>query len=230
MIKLVVFDMAGTTVDEDNVVYKTLMRALNESGFNFDLETVLKIGAGQEKRQAIKDLAHSVNPDFTEDKIDLVFSDFKSKLKNAYRDLDVKPQPGTDDLFDFLRARGIKIALNTGYDRPTAESLVRKIGWQEGKDFDLLVTASDVKGSRPAPDMIDYARAQFGIEEAESVAKVGDSIIDIEEGRNAGCGMTVGITTGAHQADQLQSANPSLVIDALATLKAHLSQAEKTSL
>ncbi len=37
MIRLVVFDMAGTTVNEDNVVYKTLQRAINEFGFNFSL-------------------------------------------------------------------------------------------------------------------------------------------------------------------------------------------------
>ena len=29
MIKLVVFDMAGTTVDEDNVVYKMVRAAIN---------------------------------------------------------------------------------------------------------------------------------------------------------------------------------------------------------
>jgi len=37
MIEMVVFDMAGTTVDEDNVVYKTLQKAINESGFNFSM-------------------------------------------------------------------------------------------------------------------------------------------------------------------------------------------------
>ena len=31
-IQMVVFDMAGTTVDEQNVVYKTLHKALNDYG------------------------------------------------------------------------------------------------------------------------------------------------------------------------------------------------------
>ena len=31
MIKLVVFDMAGTTINEDNVVYKTLQKAVNNT-------------------------------------------------------------------------------------------------------------------------------------------------------------------------------------------------------
>jgi beta-phosphoglucomutase-like phosphatase (HAD superfamily) len=35
MIKLVVFDIAGTTVDEDNAVYKTAREAINTEGDGF---------------------------------------------------------------------------------------------------------------------------------------------------------------------------------------------------
>mgnify|MGYP003707279779 CR=1 FL=1 len=37
-IKLAVFDMAGTVVNEDNVVYKTLQKAINERGFQLTLD------------------------------------------------------------------------------------------------------------------------------------------------------------------------------------------------
>ncbi|RYY37415.1 MAG: HAD family hydrolase, partial [Sphingobacteriaceae bacterium] len=50
------------------------------------------------------------------------------------------------------------------------------------------------------------------------VIKVGDSIIDIEEGQNAGCALSIGITTGAHTPAQLQSANPDYIIDNLMEL------------
>ena len=56
MIRMVVFDMAGTTVNEDNVVYKTLQTAINEKGFSFTLDEVLQEGAGKEKLQAIKSI------------------------------------------------------------------------------------------------------------------------------------------------------------------------------
>jgi beta-phosphoglucomutase-like phosphatase (HAD superfamily) len=55
-IKMVVFDMAGTTVNENNVVYKTLRKAINEAGFDFTLNQVLAQGAGKEKLQAIKSI------------------------------------------------------------------------------------------------------------------------------------------------------------------------------
>jgi phosphoglycolate phosphatase-like HAD superfamily hydrolase len=57
--------------------------------------------------------------------------------------------------------------------------------------------------------------SQAGIESANEVAKVGDSIIDIMEGKNAGCSFTIGITSGAHTLEQLQSANPSYIINNL---------------
>ena len=56
MIKMVVFDMAGTTVDENNVVYKTLQKVINLAGFNFTIEQVLETGAGKEKLAAIRDI------------------------------------------------------------------------------------------------------------------------------------------------------------------------------
>ena len=53
MIRMVVFDMAGTTVNEDNVVYKTLQQVINNAGYDFTLKQVLAEGAGKEKLQAI---------------------------------------------------------------------------------------------------------------------------------------------------------------------------------
>ena len=63
--------------------------------------------------------------------------------------------------------------------------------------------------------MIFLAMKKFDIKDAREVAKIGDSSIDIEEGKNAGCGLTIGITTGAHTRTQLLAAGPDLVIDDL---------------
>ena len=121
-----------------------------------------------------------------------------------------------------MRERGIKVVLNTGYDRATAEGLINKIGWLIGPDIDALVTASDVTHGRPGPDMIHRAMELTGVSVAENVVKVGDSEIDIEEGKNAGCGMTFGITTGAQLESQLQQSEPTAVIASLRELLTHL--------
>ena len=217
MIRMVVFDMAGTTVDEDNVVYKTLQQAINERGFTVTLAEVLAEGAGKEKRQAIQSvlLAHGVAD---AQLIDTLFARFRLLLEAAYRTHPIVEQNKATALFHALRQKAIRVVLNTGYDRQTAQAIIDKIGWQPGVDYDELVTASDVARSRPHPDMIQWAMQQGGITDAGEVIKIGDSRIDIEEGKNAGCRFTIGITTGAQTAEQLQSAHPDFIIDTLMDL------------
>jgi len=218
MIKLVVFDMAGTTVDEDNVVYKTVRSAINAAGYEFTQEQVQAAGAGKEKSQAIRDVLALDGQPHSDEEVAQIFAQFKQQLAEAYAALDVREQPESAAVFAALRERGVKVVLNTGYDRATAEGLISKLGWEEGKQIDALVTASDVENGRPAPDMILKAMQLTDITSPEAVAKVGDSQIDIEEGQNANCGMTFGITTGAQTEEQLRQANPTRVIHRLTEL------------
>ncbi len=217
MIKMVVFDMAGTTVDEDNVVYKTLRKVINAAGFNFTLEQVLALGAGKEKLMAVKDILASANA-VDEVQASVIHAGFTKELETAYNSFELKPQPGAEALFSSLKERGILVVLNTGYSRAIAVSILQKLGWKVWEQIDAIITASDVHRNRPYPDMILLAMQQFGITDAKVVVKVGDSIIDIEEGRNAGCGLSIGITTGAHTQEQLASANPDYILHNLAAL------------
>ncbi|MEO0731948.1 MAG: phosphonatase-like hydrolase [Bacteroidota bacterium] len=217
---LAVFDMAGTTVNEGNVVYRTLYKAFQRAGYQLSLNLVLRYGAGKEKLQATRDILQKVAP-FTanpEVRARGIHANFRETLSTAYQALAVTTFPGTEQLFADLREQGIAVVLNTGYDRATAELLLRKLGWVEGREYATLVSADEVKRGRPAPDMILLAMQRLGVEDAAQVLKVGDSIIDVEEGKNAGCGWTVGVTTGAHTREQLVSARPDLVIDALPEL------------
>ena len=215
MIELVVFDMAGTTVDEGNVVYKTVLAVVNEAGYNYSVDQVLEYGAGKEKKHAIRDLLALDGQPHSDEEVSSIFKKFKIRLAQAYAELDFCEQPGASEVFRKLRESGIKVVLNTGYDRKTAEGLISKIGWQVGRDIDGLVTADDVESGRPERDMILKAMADTGIQSASNAAKIGDSQIDIHEGQNAGCGLTFGITTGAQTEDLLRAANPSHIVNSL---------------
>ena len=210
---MVVFDMAGTTVDENNVVYKTLHAAIVNAGIPVTLDDVLLHGAGKEKLQAIKDVLESQHHETTH--AQEIYNYFIIALENAYQNLEVTPCSNAETVFALLKKQEIKVVLNTGYNRATASGLLNKLNWIEGQDIDLLVTASDVSNNRPAPDMIDYAVKYFAITDPITVVKVGDSAIDIEEGKNAGCGKTFGVTTGAQTREQIQVAGPTAVVDDL---------------
>ncbi len=218
MIRMVVFDMAGTTLNEDNVVYKTLQKAIVHKGYPVSLDQVLTDGAGKEKSEAIRTIlkthAHTEDPQLNRE----IYKDFILLLEKAYETLDVAPMPNAEKLFEILKHRNIRIVLNTGYDANTANALIKKLGWISGVQFDGLITASDVTRNRPDPEMIDLAMYRFGVTDSRDVIKVGDSIIDIEEGQNAGCRLSIGITSGAHTYLQLQSANPDYIISDLTEL------------
>lgn len=221
-IKLAIFDMAGTTVNEDNVVYKTVQKALAEAGVEVTLNIVLEFGAGKEKYKAIMDVLEyaetAMNITNVEVGAEEIFKNFKVLLKEAYTNLKVSPYKGVEELFEILRSNQIRVVLNTGYDSSTANTLLGKLGWKVGEQIDALITADDVENGRPTSEMIDRAMELFGISDSKQVLKAGDSEIDIEEGKNANCGMTVGVLTGAHTKEQLERASPTIILDSLEEL------------
>ena len=226
MIKMIVFDMAGTVIDENNVVYKTLLKAINAEGYQLTLDQVLEEGAGKEKFQAIKDITQKQAGVVNDEIRHNIFQRFQAELSTAYDMINIKAQPGAEDLFRELRDKGIYVVLNTGYDTKVAASILKKVGWKEGKQFDAMITASDVVNRRPAADMIELAKKRFGLDGSAQIVKVGDSTIDIEEGQNAKCYLSIGITTGAHTREQLLGAKPDLIIDNLLEILPLLGKSE----
>ena len=215
MIKLVVFDLAGTVLDEQNIVYKTLHRCINESGIPVSYEKVIEIGAGKEKSQAVRDILSQYSLDSSLHIQGAIYNFFLQELSNKYSSLEVKPMLGAEEVFMKLRTLKIFIAFNTGYNRTTTEQLMAKLNWKKQAHYDLIITSSEVARSRPAPDMIWRAMELLGIQSADKVIKVGDSCTDIIEGKNAGCRFSIGITTGAQTHDELLTSSPDFVIDQL---------------
>lgn len=211
-ISMVVFDMAGTTVNEDNIVYKLLHQVLINDGYDCSLDLVLAIGAGKEKKTAFKDILIELGVFAPENIAERLHQVFKDNLEIAYLTAPIVSMGGTEELFAQLKLMEIKVVLNTGYDYKTAHFLLQKLHWEIGNHIDALITASDVLHGRPAPDMIFLAMQQLHITDANFVVKIGDSIVDIEEGKNAHCGLTIGVTTGAQDEQMLQLANPDYII------------------
>jgi phosphonatase-like hydrolase len=216
-IEMVVFDMAGTTINENNIVYKTLHKSINKFGIDVSLELVLSIGAGKEKFQAIKDILAHINNTDTE-KTEAIFQYFKALLDQEYLVANVLPIDGVENTLLNLKKDGVKIVLNTGYNSKVANVLLEKLNWKKGIQYDALITADDVERGRPYPDMILKAMQLFDITTASKVVKAGDSAIDIKEGKNAQCGITIGVLSGAQTREQLENAKPDYILESLASL------------
>lgn len=93
-----------------------------------------------------------------------------------------------------------------------------------GNQIDALITSDDVVNGRPNPDMIQMAMAKFGITDPAQVLKAGDSEIDIMEGKNSGCAITVGVLSGAQNREQLEVANPDYILNNVMEIESILFQ------
>ncbi|WP_268121867.1 HAD hydrolase-like protein [Roseivirga pacifica] len=224
-VKMVVFDMAGTTVDEQKTVYMCVREALAEFGFDYTLDEVVNRIGGMNKREGIALLMKAQEPQINDDAVQVVFESFKKNVEQAYQKGDnLKEMEGASELFEYLKANNIKVVLDTGYYRTTADILIGKMGWADKGLVDFSVTSDEVEAGRPAPFMIEKAMAEFGIDSPEEVAKVGDTRSDIEEGKNTKCRFIVGISSEQYGKQDLMEMGATHAIDQLSELKAILNQ------
>ncbi|MPY81060.1 MAG: phosphonatase-like hydrolase [Actinophytocola sp.] len=195
MIELVVLDIANTTVDEHNAVYRALEEAVVAAGGSPTADDVQR-WMGAHKREAIEGMVtESTGERPSEPAVDAAFADFHRRLDAAYAERPPVPLPGVPDALAKLRAEGIKVALNTGFDRTVIDTLLPTLGWDDSV-LDAVVCVDDVAAGRPAPYMIFRAMERTGVTDVGAVLAAGDTVLDLRAGTNAGVAMVVGVLTG----------------------------------
>ena len=211
---LVVFDMAGTTVRDKGNVAEAFINALARHNITVPAEEVNKV-MGWRKKEAIRILLqkfHTVD----EELIDTLHEQFTQNMIAFYRqDEDLQPLPFAEDVFTALRNQNIKVALNTGFTRAITDVLLEQLNWTTGNVVDDVIASDEVQEGRPHPFMIQELMKRHGIEDASAIVKVGDTEVDVQEGRNAGCGLVVAVTTGAYTREALEEYQPDKIIDSL---------------
>ncbi len=220
-IELVVFDIAGTTVRDNGNVAAAFIAAFRDFGFEMPYPDVQRV-MGFRKMDAIALLLGKFAPAQKDDEllIDRIHTRFIDTMIAFYRDeQDLSPFPHAEKLFATLQEQGIRIALNTGFTRSITDAILHRLRWDERSELiDKTICSDEVPNGRPHPDMINTLMADLGIDSAEKVLKVGDTEVDVEEGRNAGCGKVVSVTTGAYTRGQLEAYHPDFIIDDLSEL------------
>lgn len=208
---LAALDMAGTTVDEGGLVYRVLDATVADAvGGEVPPELLLR-WKGTSKREAIQGLLTGLGADASQAAVEKTFAIFGERLVSAYRETPPTPFPGVLEMFHALRARGVRVALQTGYSAEIAESILAGLGWSVGDGesdvVDAVVTSDLVASSRPAPYLIFRCMEATGVADVRRVLVAGDTPNDLGAGANAGAGLLVGVGTGSFSLDRL-SAEP----------------------
>ena len=213
-LELVIFDMAGTTVQDGGQVPQAFTSALAAHGLEVTPEQLRQV-RGASKRQAV---LHFI-PDGPERvaMAERVYSTFREHLAEAYQKSGVSAIAGTEQTFAWLRARGIRIALNTGFDREITALLLEALGW--GQDTaDAVICGDDVPQGRPAPYLIFRALETTGTYSLRRVANVGDTALDLQAGHHAGVRWNIGVLSGAHDHATLSAAPHTHLLTSVAEL------------
>lgn len=218
-VKLVVFDLAGTTVKDNNDVSKAFQSALSQYGYSVPLEQINPI-MGYEKTEAITKMLNTHEPDTSKINPGLVGNihrDFVRTMIDHYSfSGTIEALPNVEETFAALQASGIRVGINTGFSRDIADAIINRLQWRDKKLIDFLVGSDEVKQGRPSPLMIQKMMEEGNIEDANDVVKVGDTEVDVREGQNTGCRFVIAVTTGAFSRAELEPYQPTHIIDDIA--------------
>jgi phosphonatase-like hydrolase len=118
-------------------------------------------------------------------------------------DPSIRPVEDAEEVFAALQEMGIKIALDTGFSRDITDIILHRVGWDNSGLVDATAASDEVQKGRPHPFMIQKIMSQLNISDPKSVIKIGDTEVDINEGHNAGCLMSIGITSGVFSEEEL---------------------------
>jgi len=214
-VELVVFDIAGTIIEDHGEVLAAFSSALTASGISFRKEE-LKQFKGASKREVIRYFAERDRGDADSSRIvESTYRRFQEDLQRAYAE-GPSPIAGAAKTFEWCKRRGIHIATTTGFYREICEMILERCGWHHL--FSAIISSSDVRQGRPAPYMIFRAMEQTGVHDVRRVINVGDTPLDLQSGNNAGVCGVIGVLSGAHRREELEAEPHTHIVASVADL------------
>jgi phosphonatase-like hydrolase len=194
--ELLISDLAGTVMREEGAVIVAYEQALTSHGIFFTRDD-LHARRGANKRAVFQELAaRACAPEEASARAEQALATFEATLHSEYMHGPVQEIDGATAALRSLRARGIRLALTSGFPRDLVAVLVDRLGWRDC--FDITLSAEDAVVGRPAPFLIYRAMMALDVRAVRRVAVVGDTVLDLEAGSNARAEWIIGVLSGAH--------------------------------
>lgn len=212
-IRLVVLDMAGTTVADGGLVEQAFMAAARRLGADPDaMLGYVRATMGESKISVFR---HLFGEEVRAQEANKAFEAAYAELVDGGR---VAALPGARETIEELKAQGRTVVLTTGFARPTQDAILTALGWQDLVPLTLCPADAGGRG-RPYPDMVLTAFLRTAAaQDVRQIAVVGDTSYDMLSGVRAGAGVVAGVLTGAHDADALRAAGATHVLGSVAEL------------
>ena len=204
-IEAVIFDWAGTTVDYGCFApVQAFTEVFKEAGIEPTMEEVrepmgmlkwdhIRTMLRMPRNEAAWTEKYGKKPEDAD--ADQLFSKFEPSLLTILNQFSA-PKPHVVETVNELRAKGIKLGSTTGYTDTMMEIVVPEAK-RQGYIPDCWYSPDSTGGmGRPYPYMIFKNMEALKVTSIDHVIKVGDTISDIKEGKNAGM-VSVGVIEGS---------------------------------
>lgn len=196
-IELVVFDIAGTTVQDIGFVERAFLTVAAAHGLGLDAAWI-KPRMGVNKLAVMREALECGGPGAVGTPEELAQA-FELAIDHEVESGAAPALPGAAELIKDLQAAGVRVAFTTGFSRKTALRVLEVAGLHG----DAIVASDEVAKGRPAPDLVFESMRRTGVDRAASVAVIGDTPSDLGCGTAAGASLVVGIGHGTHTLDEL---------------------------
>lgn len=210
------FDVAGTVLNDDGLVITAFQKA-----FEVTQPDLWPTRGAEWTQYAIDTMGQSKIDVFTEllgnaDKARQANIAFEEAYVQEINKVGAVPITGAEDVFKFLRSKGIAIALTTGFSRSTLDTLITQLDWREL--IDISVTPGEAGRGRPHPDMLQKAATTVGVTNPANVIVLGDTAADMQAAVTFGAGQAIGVLSGAHNEQMLRDSGATSIINSVADL------------
>jgi phosphonatase-like hydrolase len=223
-IELVIFDIAGTIIQDRGEVSDSFVEALAKHSLSISADDVLEWkGAG--KRAVIRHLLGRSGHSAEGEIVERIHDDFVAALNSRYICGALQPIEGSEAAFDDLVHLGLKLAVTTGFGVSTMRLILETLEW--GCYFPVQVSTEEVRKGRPAPDMIFEAMQQIGVLDPRHVANIGDTPLDLQSAYAAKVACNIGVLSGMHTRQRLEREPHTHLIESIADLPALLAHTNR---
>lgn len=223
-LKGIILDWAGTTIDFGSFSpVQPFVEVFQEKGIDVTSEEV-RAFMGTSKKDHLKAILHTsivlekwhllYNQAASKKEIDEMFSSFESKELECLTRFCTLIS-GTQEAVKKFRKKGLKIGTTSGYNKKMMDIVLRE-AQKQGYVPDVVVCVDDVPCGRPAPWMCFRVAQELNVYPPASIVKVGDTVMDMKAGINAGM-WCVGVAMTGNEMGLSQEEINSLEPDSLNT-------------